>query len=106
MHNLTQLVPTQAEQTSPTPSAQMGKTPRPKIDYPLLDEGPNCIMLPIQLQTTDTMERASAEAMIDTGETGDFIDQDFVENTSFQPGNYLDQSRSIMYMEPQMKLEA
>jgi len=27
------------------------------------------------------MERASAEAMIDTGATGDFIDQDFVENT-------------------------
>jgi hypothetical protein len=27
------------------------------------------------------MERASAEAMIDTGVTGDFIDQDFVENT-------------------------
>jgi len=37
-------------------------------------------MLPIQLQMTDTMEQASAEAMIDTGATGDFIDQDFVEN--------------------------
>ena len=39
-----------------------------------LEEGPNCIMLPIHLKTTDTMEEASTEAMVDTGATGDFID--------------------------------
>jgi hypothetical protein len=39
-----------------------------------LEEGPNCIMLPIHLKTTDTMEEASTEAMVDTGTTGDFID--------------------------------
>ena len=43
-----------------------------------LEQGPNCIMLPIHLKTTDTMEEASTEAMVDTGATGDFIDQDFV----------------------------
>ena len=53
----------------------------PKLTIHSLDECLNCIMLLIQLQTTNTMERASAEAMIDTGATGDFIDQDFVENT-------------------------
>jgi len=37
-----------------------------------------CIMLPIHLKTTDTMEETSTEAMVDTGTTGDFIDQDFV----------------------------
>jgi len=35
-------------------------------------------MLPIHLKMTDTMEETSTEAMVDTGATGDFIDQDFV----------------------------
>ena len=34
-----------------------------------LKQGPNCIMLPIHLKTTDTMEEASTEAMVDTGAT-------------------------------------
>jgi hypothetical protein len=38
-------------------------------------------MLPIHLKTTDTMEEAATEAMVDTGVTGDFIDQDFVDQT-------------------------
>jgi len=37
-----------------------------------------CIMLLIHLKTTDTMEETSTEAMVDTGATRDFIDQDFV----------------------------
>jgi len=37
-----------------------------------------CIMLPIHLKTTDTMEETSMEAMVNTGATGDFIHQDFV----------------------------
>jgi len=37
-----------------------------------------CIMLLIHLKTMDTMEETSTEAMVDTGATGDFIDQDFV----------------------------
>ena len=44
-----------------------------------LDEGPNCIMIPIHLKTTDTLEEASTEAMVDTSATGDFIDRDFME---------------------------
>jgi len=36
-------------------------------------------MIPIHLKTTDTLEEASTEAMVDTGATGDFIDRDFVE---------------------------
>jgi len=37
-----------------------------------------CIMLLIHLKTTDTMEETSTETMVDTGATGDFIDQDFI----------------------------
>jgi len=37
-----------------------------------------CIMFLIHLKTTDTMEETSTEAMVDTGATGDFIDQDFI----------------------------
>ncbi len=45
-----------------------------------LEPGLNCIMLPIHLKTTDTMEEASSEAMVDTGAMGNFIDQDFIRN--------------------------
>jgi len=44
----------------------------------LLEKDPRCIMVPTHLKTTDTMEEASTEAMVNTGTTGDFIDQDFV----------------------------
>ena len=43
-----------------------------------LEQGPKCIMLPIDLKTTDTMEESSTKAIVDTRATGDFIDQDFV----------------------------
>jgi len=43
-----------------------------------LDLDAKCIMLPIHLKTTDTMEETSTEAMVNTGATRDFIDQDFV----------------------------
>jgi len=43
-----------------------------------LELGAKCIMLPIHFKTTDTMKETSMEAMVDTGATGDFIDQDFV----------------------------
>ena len=43
-----------------------------------LEKDPRCIMVPIHLKMTDTMEEASTEAMVDTGATGDFLDQDFV----------------------------
>jgi len=43
-----------------------------------LEMNAKCIMIPTHLKTTDTMEETSTEAMVDTGATGDFIDQDFV----------------------------
>ena len=46
-----------------------------------LELDPKCILLPVHLKMTDTMEESSTEAMIDTGTTGDFIDQDFVTQT-------------------------
>ena len=52
----------------------------PKLVICSLEEGPNCIMVPIHLRTTDTMKESSTECMVDTGATGDFIDQDFVTN--------------------------
>ena len=53
----------------------------------LLEPGLNCIILLIHLKTTDTMEEASAEAMVETGATGDFIDQDFVQNAKLPTRN-------------------
>jgi len=78
---------TSEEDTPSNPPTETRKPRRPKWERRLsrkliirsLDEGPNCIMLPIHLKTTDTLEEASTEAMVDTGATGDFIDQDFVE---------------------------
>jgi len=43
-----------------------------------LELGPRSIMLPFHLKTMDTMEELSTEAMVDTGATRDFIDQDFI----------------------------
>ena len=43
-----------------------------------LEKDPRCIMVTTHLKTMDTMEEASTEAMVDTGTTGDFVDQDFV----------------------------
>jgi len=37
-----------------------------------------CIMLPINLKMTDTMEESSTDAMVDTSATRNFIDQNFV----------------------------
>jgi len=50
----------------------------PKLIIRLLEKDPRCIIVPTHLKTTDTMEEASTEAMVDTGATGDFVDQDFV----------------------------
>src|SRR6266567_1979375 len=38
-------------------------------------------MIPAQLRTTDMIELATTEAMVDTGATGDFIDQDFIDHS-------------------------
>ena len=38
-------------------------------------------MLPMYLKTMYTMEEASTEAIVDTGATKDFIDQDFIDHT-------------------------
>ena len=48
-------------------------------------------MVPIHLKTTDTIEEASTEAMVNTGATGDFVDQDFV-NQAKLPTQKLSQS--------------
>jgi hypothetical protein len=36
-------------------------------------------MLPIHLKMMDTMKEAATKAMVDTGMTRDFFDQDFVD---------------------------
>src|SRR6266542_1445142 len=46
-----------------------------------LELDPNCILLPIHLKMTDTMEESYTKAMVNTGATRDFIDQDFVTQT-------------------------
>jgi len=56
----------------------MGKQIKHKLVICSLELDAKCIMLPIHLKTTDTMEETSTEAMVNTGATGDFMDQDFV----------------------------
>jgi len=51
----------------------------PKLVIQSLEKDPRCIMVLTHLKTRDTMEEASTEAMVDTGATGDFVDQDFVD---------------------------
>jgi len=68
------------------PPAEPRKPHRPKWEKQIkcklvirsLEMDAKCIMIPTHLKTTDTMEETSTEAMVDTGATGDFIDQDFV----------------------------
>ena len=52
---------------------------RPWLVLNSLEKGPRCIMIPIHLKTTDTLEEVNSEAMVDSGATGDFIDEEFVE---------------------------
>jgi len=52
-----------------------------------LELNPKSIMLLIHLKTTDTMEESSTEAMVDTGATGDFIDQDFITQAKLPTRN-------------------
>jgi len=68
----------------------------PKLIIRSLEEGPNCLMIPTHLKTTDTMEEASTEAMVDTGATGDFIDQDFVARPNSRPGSCPSRFRCTM----------
>jgi len=77
---------TQKPNTPTLPPTEPCKLCRPKWEKRIkrklvicsLELDAKCIMLPIHLKTTDTMEETSTEAMVDTGATGDFIDQDFV----------------------------
>ena len=47
---------------------------RPRLVLNSLEKGPRCIMIPIHLKTTDTLEE------VNSGATGDFIDEEFVEH--------------------------
>ena len=47
-----------------------------------LDEGPRCILIPVHLKTTDTMQELNSEAMVDCGATGDFVDEEFVKRAN------------------------
>src|SRR5467141_3473802 len=70
----------------PPPTVELRRLRQPKwercMTHKLIicsgEKDPRCIMVPIHLKMTDTMEEASTEAMVDTGATGDFVDQDFV----------------------------
>src|SRR6267143_6826722 len=52
---------------------------RPRLVLNSLEKGPRCIMIPIHLNTTDMLEEVNSEAMVDSGATGDFINEEFVE---------------------------
>jgi len=74
---------TQESSEQPTlPPAEPWKPRRPKWEKRIkrklvicsLEMDAKCIMIPIHLRMTDTMEETSTEAMVNTGATGDFID--------------------------------
>jgi len=77
---------TQKPDTPTLPPTEPRKPRRPKWKKQIkrklvihsLELDAKCIMLPIHLKTTDTMEETSMEAMVNTGATRDFIDQDFI----------------------------
>ena len=76
----------ESSETPMLPPTEPCKPRRPKWEKQMkrkliirsLELGLKCDMLPIHLKMTDTMEESSTEAMVDTGATRDFIDQDFV----------------------------
>ena len=80
----------EAAQKTPEPIPTSPKSRRPKWEKRLrrrlvirsLEMDSKCIMLPVHMKTTDTLEEASTEAMVDTGATGDFIDRDFVATSN------------------------
>jgi hypothetical protein len=55
---------------------------------------------------TDTMEEATTEAMVNTSATGNFIDQDFIDQMKLPTWKLFSQSRSIVWTGPQTKLAA
>jgi len=71
-----EMPPTTCQLCKPKWKKQMPQT----LKICSLKPGPNCIMLPIHLKTTDIIEEALSEAMVSTGAMGDFINQDFVQN--------------------------
>ncbi len=56
----------------------MGKVNEAQACHTSLEVGLKFIMLPIHVKMMDTIEQSSTEAMVATGATGDFIDQDFI----------------------------
>jgi len=79
-------MPLEVPEVQPPPVVELRRLRRlkwerrmaPKLVIRSLEKDPRCIMVPTHLKTTDTMEEASTEAMVDTGATGDFVGQDFV----------------------------
>ena len=78
--------PPETPEAQPPPLAEPHNPHRPKWGRHIarklvihsLEKDPRCIMVATHLKMMDTMEEASTEAMVDTGATGDFVDQDFV----------------------------
>ena len=74
------------QDTPPTtpPSPKQLKRPRWEQRLPSMFkissvEPLRLLHLPIELETTDTMERKAVQALLDSGATGCFIDRDFVQ---------------------------
>ena len=79
---------------------------RPRLVLNSLEKGPRCIMIPIHLKTTDTLEEVNSEAMVDSGATGDFIDEEFIERLSCRRVAYPRPSRCTTSTDRSTKLVA
>ena len=80
----------QPPKTPPPAAARAPRPRRPRWEKRMherlvinnLDEGPRCILIPVHLKTTDTMQELNSEAMVDCGATGDFVDEEFVKRAN------------------------
>jgi len=97
---------TSDEDAQPIPHTETRKPCQPKLEQRLnrkliicsLDKGPNCIMLPIHLKMTNTLEEAVTEAMVNTSTTGVFINRDFIEQAKL-PTHQLSQLIPVYSMD-------
>ncbi|KDR76576.1 hypothetical protein GALMADRAFT_67019, partial [Galerina marginata CBS 339.88] len=52
-----------------------------------MSPGPTSLILPVHLKSTDTMVEVGADALGDTGATGDVIDEDYVKECNLPTRN-------------------
>ena len=76
----------------------------PKFVMASAEESPTSLTLKVKIETTDTAEIKSLTSLVDSGATGEFIDQDYVRNNRLRSRNSLGPSLYTILMGPSIKL--